>query len=113
MLSGFAGEQYKAMGDEFRIQRARLTTDLAKATVDPTAILALVAERLAVATTLWDLYQQFDEERRVTLLRTVFGFIVIGSDGIVGHTFKAPFDALPASGPSATGSTRSMSRNHS
>ena len=47
-----------------------------------------------LATSLWDLYQPLDATRRQQLISTVFKTIVLGPEGILGHTLNAPFDTI-------------------
>jgi DNA invertase Pin-like site-specific DNA recombinase len=55
---------------------------------------ARIKSILDVATSLWDLYQPLDDERRNRLLTLVFRLIVIGPEGILGYTLNRPFDEL-------------------
>lgn len=47
---------------------------------------------MGLATSLWDLYQQFQDAKRTELLRAVFETVAIGPEGVVGFTLKPPFD---------------------
>ena len=46
---------------------------------------------MQLATSLWDLYEQFDDTKRAELLRGVFNAIVLDHNGVVGVTLKPPF----------------------
>jgi site-specific DNA recombinase len=53
-----------------------------------------VYRTLEVATSLWDLYERFDDRRQAKLLRVVFETVVIGQEGILGFTLKPSFKVL-------------------
>jgi site-specific DNA recombinase len=53
-----------------------------------------VSRILQVATSFWDLYEPMNDVRRATLLKGVFGTVVLDHEGIAGFTLKAPFADL-------------------
>jgi DNA invertase Pin-like site-specific DNA recombinase len=87
-------EIYKSKTADLRTKRIQLEEDSTRLSIDPAAVGAKVKETLDVATALWDLYEAFDDAKRAELLRSVFSSIVLGHEGIVGFSLKAPFDKL-------------------
>jgi hypothetical protein len=45
-------------------------------------------------TSLWDVYEPMNDLRRATLLKSVFGTVVLDHNGIAGFTMRPPFDML-------------------
>ncbi len=85
---------YKETAAALRNTRSRLQRDLERLAVSPESLRSRVTRSLQLATSLFDLYEQFNDIRRVELLRTVFKSIVLGPEGIIGFTLQPPFDAL-------------------
>jgi hypothetical protein len=57
-----------------------------------------VGRTLQLATSLWDVYEPMNERRRHSLLKAVFGAIVVDRAGVAGFTLNPPFNALLKSG---------------
>ena len=89
-----SANSYKEKAADLRNTRSRLQRDLERLTVSPESLRSRVTKSLQLATSLFDLYEQFNDIRRVELLRTVFKSIVLGPEGIMGFTLQPPFDAL-------------------
>lgn len=67
------------------------------ATTAPTSAEQLgefVSRMLQLATSFWDLYEPVNELRRASLLKNLFGTIVLDHEGIAGFTLKPPFTEL-------------------
>ncbi len=89
---------YKTRMTQIRTQQATLEHASERASVSAERLAEAVARTLQLATSLWDLYEQFDDTKRAELLRGVFNAIVLDHNGVVGVTLKPPFDALAATG---------------
>jgi hypothetical protein len=99
LTDGFAtgalsSDVYKARVAEIRTQRAELNRVAEREAVPPDQLAQAVSHILAMATSLWDLYEQFDDWRRADLLRVVFKTVVLDERGVIGMTLKPPFDQL-------------------
>ena len=53
-----------------------------------------VSRTLQLATSFWDLYEPMNDVRRASLLKNLFGTIVLDHEGVVGFTLKPPFAEL-------------------
>ena len=85
---------YKVKIAEIRTQQAILEHASERTSVSAERLAEAVARTLQLATSLWDLYEQFDDTKRAELLRSVFNAIVLDHHGVVGVTLKPPFDEL-------------------
>ena len=83
---------------QIRTQQATLDRASERTSVSAERLAEAVARTLQLATSLWDLYEQFDDTKRAELLRGVFNAIVLAHNGVVGVTLKSPLDALTAAG---------------
>lgn len=94
---------YKAKIAEIREKQMTLEKAFERTSVSPERLADTVARTLQLATSLWDLYEQFDDTKRVELLRSVFKAIVLDHNGVTGVTLKPPFDELMKPSPLAPG----------
>jgi site-specific DNA recombinase len=96
MKGDMSSNAYKTATATLRQETAEVETQTSRTGADPDTVRAKVKDILRLATSLWDVYEDLNDERRAELLRSVFQAIVIGPDGVVGFTLKAPFDVLSA-----------------
>jgi site-specific DNA recombinase len=96
MAGDMSTNTYKAATATLRGESAEVETQTSRTGADPDTLRTKVKDILRLATSLWDVYEDLNDERRAELLRSVFQAIVIGPDGVVGFTLKAPFDVLSA-----------------
>jgi hypothetical protein len=89
---------YQAKTADIRQKRASLEIDVRRAAVDPSEVSQKVSKTLALATSLWDLYERFNDERRAEFLHSMFSAVVLNHEGIVGHSLKAPLSSLIEAG---------------
>jgi hypothetical protein len=79
---------YKAKIAEIRSQQAELERASERTSVSAERLAETVAHTLQLATSLWELYEQFDDTKRAELLRGVFNVVVLDHHGVVGVTLK-------------------------
>jgi hypothetical protein len=89
-----SANSYKEKAADLRNTRSRLQRDMERLAASPESLRTHVTKTLQLASSLFDLYDQFNDIRRVELLRTVFKSIVLSAEGIMGFTLQPPFDAL-------------------
>lgn len=87
-------DAYATKTADNRQRREDLESIRSRRSADPSATMARVDRTLAMATTLWDLYQQLNDRRQLELLRQVFSTIVLCKDGISGYVLRPPFSAI-------------------
>lgn len=81
---------------ELRADEASLVSTRRRLQADPGETLKRVDRLLELATSIWDIYEQLSDKRRVELLRLVFRTMTLGPDGIVGFSLTPPFKTLVA-----------------
>jgi site-specific DNA recombinase len=87
-------EVYQQKAFALRSRQSQLERDV-QATAAPTGQLQeRVRKSLDLSTSMGDLYEQFDDWRRRELLKAVFTGVVLGADGLVGYSLRAPFASL-------------------
>jgi site-specific DNA recombinase len=90
---------YQQKAFELRSKRDRLERD-AQAARLPTNVLQERAKRsLDISTSMYDLYEQWDDWRRSELLKLIFTGVVLGGDGVVGFGLRPPFDTVQSARP--------------
>ena len=89
-----SGDVYKAKNADIRKKRVDTVEKLGRTALSRPALIAKVDEVLSLATSLWDLYDQFPDEKRTQLLRQAFSAVVLGPEGVVGFTLRQPLDRL-------------------
>ncbi len=85
---------YKVKTAGLKKRQVEVVEQLNRSLVTQEALTAKVDETLRLATSLWDLYEQLSDLKRIDLLRSVFSAIVLGPEGVVGFTLKPPFDRI-------------------
>ena len=94
---------YKGRIAQIRSQRSTLEHASERTSASAEQLAEGVARALQLASSLVDLYEQFDDVRRAELLRDVFSAVVLDHNGVVGVTLKPPFDELMKPSAIATG----------
>ena len=89
-----ASEPYKAAAMKVRDELARVEAEGQRATLDPEALRASIANTLSRITSLWQVHEELDQPRQTQFLRSVFENVVLAEDGMVGFTLRAPLDAV-------------------
>ena len=105
MAGDMSSNAYKTATATVRHDAAEVETHASRTGADPDVLRVKVKEVLRLATSLWDVYEVLNDERRAELVHSVFQAIVIGPEGVAGFTLKAPFDVLSA-GPFLGSATR-------
>jgi len=85
---------YRAKAEKLRSARNRIQAQITAPSTTASTLAAKIARTLQLANSLWDLYTSLADDRQASLLREVFGTIVLSADGIVGFTLNPPFDQL-------------------
>ena len=89
-----AADAYQTFAAKLRAQHAALEAQLSRAQIPSEQLMSRVRDIIGLAASLWDLYEKFSGPRQQELLKSVFDAIVLGPDGLVGYSLRAPFDSL-------------------
>jgi hypothetical protein len=87
-------ERYRTTSDGLRHRRADIEGHLSREPLPAAQLRQRVGKALELATSVWDLYGPLDDARRTDLLKAVFKTIVLGPEGILGFSLRAPLDTL-------------------
>jgi DNA invertase Pin-like site-specific DNA recombinase len=63
---------------------------------NPRDVLAQLERLVDLASTLWDLYAEFDDDARSKIVGEVFEVVTLNETGIVGFTLRSGFDVVAA-----------------
>jgi site-specific DNA recombinase len=85
---------YQQKAFALHAQSARLERDAQTARLPLDLVQHKVRQMLELSTSLCDLYEQYDDWRRTEMLEVVFTGVVLGADGLLGYSLRAPFDGL-------------------
>lgn len=89
-----ATDAYQHLASKLREQHAAIESQLSRARVPTGQLMSRVRDILGLAVSLWDLYVKLSGPQQQELLKRVFDAIVLGPEGLVGFTLRAPFDSL-------------------
>lgn len=89
-----ATDAYQQLASKLREQHTTIESQLSRAQVPADQLMSRVRDVVGLAASLWDLYVKLSGPRQQELLKRVFDAIVLGPDGLVGFTLRAPFDSL-------------------
>jgi len=79
---------------DIRAKRQQLAQLRTAAPVSAGQLTDHVSRTLQLATSFWDLYEPMNDIRRASLLKALFGTIVLDHEGVAGFTLNEPFTAL-------------------
>jgi site-specific DNA recombinase len=85
---------YKHTVNDLRGKQQRLGQLETQAPLSSALLAESVGRTLQLVTSLWDVYEPMNDLRRATLLKSVFGTVVLDHNGIAGFTMRPPFDML-------------------
>lgn len=91
-------ESFRARTSRLRDRAEEIDAFLKRSPISDSALLDRVTKTIELAASLWDLYQPLDLGRRQQLISTVFRTIVLGPEGILGHSLNTPFDKISKAG---------------
>ena len=89
-----ATDAYQLLASKLRAQHAALESQLGRAQIPGDDLMSRVRDVLGLAASFWDLYVKLSGPRQQELLKRVFDAIVLGPEGLVGYSLRAPFDSL-------------------
>lgn len=84
----------KSTAAKLKADRDQVESELRTLNHNSADIFARISDIIARAGTVAALRDQLNDERRLSLLRSVFAAIVLNEEGVVGFNFRAPFDVL-------------------
>ena len=87
-------DAYRQKAHELQSKRTQLDGEARAVGLKAEVLRQYVTKALELATSMFDLYDQFSDTRRAELLHRVFRQVVIGADGVLGYTLRPPFDHL-------------------
>jgi DNA invertase Pin-like site-specific DNA recombinase len=96
---------YRERSTYLRSRRLEIEEIVTRPPVQEEDLKARIKKTLDLATSIWDVYEALDDNRRNELLRAVFGTLVLAPDGIIGWSLKPPFDKLHGSDKSSAETT--------
>jgi hypothetical protein len=90
-------EAYRERSVQLRNRRLAIERLVGRPPVPEEEMKARIRETLELATSMWDVYEPLDDNRRNELVRAVFRTLVLGPEGIIGWSLNPPFDRLQKS----------------